>query len=238
MEGGMAVTTNRMHAIKYFMLFTFLSFLFFFFLTTGSFVPGLVSDSYAAEEIKTQPKAESGTEPKTEVGQATKSETKKGTGRSPLMSGSDKEPTVITAQSLTADNKAKTALFTGSVVAKKGDSTFYGDRMLVYYVESGDGENSNIDKIEADGNVKLVRGDRIITSGKCVYYAGDNERAVFTEKPRATENKNIVTGTVMTYYIKEDRSVVENSKIFIVEKAAEGPERKTGSRKSSDKKTK
>jgi len=133
-------------------------------------------------------------------------------------------PTVITSESLTADNKAKTALFTGSVVAKKGDMTLYADRMLVYYIESGGG--SNIDKIDAEGNVKLVRGDRVVTSGKAVYFAGAEERAVFTESPRAAEGKNVVTGTKMTYYMKDDRSVVENSKVFIVEKEQETHDRK------------
>ena len=138
-------------------------------------------------------------------------------------------PTVITSESLTADNKAKTALFTGSVVAKKTDMTLYADRMLVYYSEGGSG--SNIDKIEADGNVKLVRGNRIITSGKMVYYAGKDERAIFTEGPRAAEGKNVVTGTKMTYYMKDDRSVVENSKVFIVEKEPGEQEKKPQDKK-------
>ena len=149
-------------------------------------------------------------------------------------------PTVITSESLTADNKAKTALFTGSVVAKKADSTIYADRMLVYYSEGGSG--SNIDKIEADGNVKLVRGDRVVTSGKMVYYAGTDkdktdERAIFTESPRAAEGKNVVIGTKMTYYMKDDRSVVENSKVFIVEKE-QGTQEKSLRKEPQEKKKK
>jgi len=144
-------------------------------------------------------------------------------------------PTVITSESLTADNKAKTALFTGSVVAKKGDMTLYADRMLVYYIESGGG--SNIDKIDAAGNVKLIRGDRVVTSGKLMYYAGAEERAVFTESPRAAEGKNVVTGTKMTYYMKDDRSLVENSKVFIIEKE-QGPRDRKAVEKNQDKKKK
>jgi len=144
-------------------------------------------------------------------------------------------PTVITSESLTADNKAKTALFTGSVVAKKGDMTLYADRMLVYYIESGGG--SNIDKIDAAGNVKLIRGDRVVTSGKLMYYAGTEERAIFTESPRAAEGNNVVTGTKMTYYMKDDRSLVENSKVFIVEKE-QGPRDRKAANKNQDKKKK
>jgi len=144
-------------------------------------------------------------------------------------------PTVITSESLTADNKAKTALFTGSVVAKKGDMTLYADRMLVYYIESGGG--SNIDKIDAQGNVKLIRGDRVVTSGKLMYYAGAEERAIFTESPRAAEGNNVVTGTKMTYYMKDDRSLVENSKVFIVEKE-QGHRDRRAADKNQDKKKK
>ncbi len=143
-------------------------------------------------------------------------------------------PTIITSESLTADNKAKTALFTGSVVAKKGNMTLYADRMLVYYIESGGG--SNIDKIDAEGNVKLIRGDRVVTSGKLMYFAGPEERAIFTESPRAAEGKNVVIGTKMTYYMKDDRSLVENSKVFIVEKEQGRPERKATDKKQDKKK--
>jgi len=144
-------------------------------------------------------------------------------------------PTIITSESLTADNKAKTALFTGSVVAKKGDTTLYADRMLVYYIEGGSG--SNIDKIDAEGNVKFIRGDRVVTSGKLMYFAGNEERAIFTESPRAVEGKNVVTGTKMTYYMKDDRSLVENSKVFMVEREQGRPERKATD-KNQDKKKK
>jgi|WetSurMetagenome_2_1015567.scaffolds.fasta_scaffold05360_6 lipopolysaccharide export system protein LptA len=190
-------------------------------------------DAFAAGDIKAEPEKSPGHGLKAAPDQADSKVSKKGPGKSSIMGGPGKEPTVITARALTADNKAKTALFTGSVVAKKGDSIFYADRMLVYYVETGDGENSNIDRIEATGHVRLVRVNRIITAGKATYYAGADERVVFSDKPRATEDKNVVTGTLMTYYIRDDRSVVENSKIFIVEKAAASPERKPGSGKAS-----
>lgn len=131
------------------------------------------------------------------------------------------EPTVITSQSLTADNKAKTALFEGSVVARKGDMTFSGDRMLVYY--SDDKGSGTVTKIEAEGNVKLVKGDRVITAQSATYFTAPEEKAVFTGEPRASDGENVITGTRMTYFLKDERSLVENSKVFLVDK-----QRKTG----------
>jgi len=127
-----------------------------------------------------------------------------------------KEPTVVTSQKMTTDQKAKTALFEGNVVTKKGDRTMYADKMLVHYSEEKGG--SNIKEIDAEGNVKLVRGDRVVTSKFAVYYAEPEEYIVFTGEPRASQGENVVTGTKITYFMKDDHSIVENSKVFIVNK--------------------
>jgi len=224
----MAVTVHGGMDMRLDFLFIFSACLFLFAGFTGNY---LIASDAAAEEIK----ADTVKNRNTVTPKPVLKEKKANSGRGQAVGGLDKLPTVITANSLTADNKAKTALFTGSVLARKGDAKFYADRMLVYYIETGDGENSNIDRIEATGNVKLVMNNRIITAGKAVYYAGKRERAVFSDRPRATENKNVLTGSVMTYYIKEDRSVVENSKIFIVEKDDGTLDRKKPDVKSADK---
>ncbi len=127
-----------------------------------------------------------------------------------------KEPTIITSEILTADNKAKTALFEKSVVAKKGEMTLFADKMLVYYSEEKG--SSNIKKIDAEGNVKLIKGDRVVTSKFATYFAEPEERIIFTGEPRASEGENVVTGTKMIYFMKDDRSIVENSKVFLIEK--------------------
>ena len=130
---------------------------------------------------------------------------------------SEKEPTIITSEILTADNKAKTALFERSVVAKKGDMTLFADKMLVYYSEDKDGSTS-IKRIDAEGNVKLIKSDRVVVSKVATYFAEPEERIIFTGEPKATEGENVVTGTKMTYYLKDDRSIVENSKVMLIDK--------------------
>src|SRR5665811_2050912 len=77
-----------------------------------------------------------------------------------------KGPINITSETLTSDNKAHTALFEKNVVAKTTDLTIYSDKMLVYYKEDG----GTVTKIEATGNVKVLRDLRIITSKSAVYY--------------------------------------------------------------------
>jgi lipopolysaccharide export system protein LptA len=122
-------------------------------------------------------------------------------------------PITVTSETLTNDSQHHTALFEKNVVAKTTDMTIYADRMLVYYKEQG----GDVTRIDATGNVKVYKDRRLITSEAAVYYA-DEDKVVFTGDPRAVDGDNVVTGSVITYYIKDDRSVVEHSKVFLKNK--------------------
>ncbi|MBA3060832.1 MAG: hypothetical protein FP832_04160 [Nitrospirae bacterium] len=124
-----------------------------------------------------------------------------------------KGPIVITSQTLLSDNKARTALFEGSVVAKTENMTLYSDKMLVYYAEG----SGNVTKIEAEGRVKLVKKDLVVTSKVANYFA-DEEKIIFTGEPKAIQKGDIITGTKMTYWMKDDRSFVENSRVLLENK--------------------
>lgn len=121
-----------------------------------------------------------------------------------------KGPITVTAETLTADNRAHTAFFEKNVTARTGDMTIYADTMLVFYTEDG----GEVTKIEAAGSVKLSQGNRVITAQKATYFAKE-ERVVFTGDPRAVDGENMVTGSKITFYLREDRSVVENSKVYL-----------------------
>jgi lipopolysaccharide export system protein LptA len=124
-----------------------------------------------------------------------------------------KGPITITSESLTADNKAHTALFEKNVIAKTTDMTIHADWMLVYYKEEG----GDVTKIETKGNVKVYRDTKVITSNEAVYFA-DEEKVIFTGSPRAIDGENVVTGSKIIYYTKDDRSFVENSKVILKNK--------------------
>jgi lipopolysaccharide export system protein LptA len=124
-----------------------------------------------------------------------------------------KGPITITSETLTADNKAHTALFEQHVVAKTTNLTIQADRMLVFYKEDG----GDVTKIESSGNVKVLKEDRIITSKAATYYA-DEEKVVFTGEPRAMDGDNVVSGTKIIYFMTNDRFFVENSKVILKSK--------------------
>ena len=120
-----------------------------------------------------------------------------------------KGPIVITSATLSADASNNTAVFEGSVVATTGDLSMYSDKMTVYYTKDGD-----IEKIEAVGSIKLVKGTRVLTSDKATYLASEG-KITFTGKPKAVEGANTITGSEIVYLINEDRSIVHDSKVYI-----------------------
>jgi lipopolysaccharide export system protein LptA len=126
-------------------------------------------------------------------------------------------PVVITAETLQAESRTNSALFEGSVVATTDDMTLTADRMKVFYTSDG-----AIERMEAEGNVRLVRGSRVVTSRAALYEAA-LQRLVFTGSPRAVEGGSVVTGSRMTYLIAEDRSIVEDSKVFLEQGGARAP---------------
>jgi lipopolysaccharide export system protein LptA len=124
-----------------------------------------------------------------------------------------KGPIIITSEILTADNQTHTALFENSVVARTTDMTIYADRMLVYYNK----DTGNVIRINAEGDVKLIKENRVITSKEATYYA-EGEKVIFSGEPRAVDGENVVTGRKMTYLLNEDRFLVEGSKVFLKNK--------------------
>jgi len=128
----------------------------------------------------------------------------------PCAATADEPPIVITAKTLIADNKNNVVIFEGTVVAKSKDMTIYSDRMEVFYANS----MGEITKILAQGNVKTIKDNRVIFSKEATYLRQE-EKVIFTGEPRAVDGENVVMGTEIVYYIKEDRSVVKDSRIVI-----------------------
>lgn len=122
----------------------------------------------------------------------------------------EEPPIIITAKTLIADNKNNVVIFEGTVVAKSKDMTIYSDRMEVFYANS----MGEITKIFAQGNVKTIKDNHVIFSKEATY-SKQEEKIIFTGEPRVVDGENVVTGTEVIYYLKEDRSVVKSSRVVI-----------------------
>ncbi|MBI4826400.1 MAG: lipopolysaccharide transport periplasmic protein LptA [Nitrospirae bacterium] len=123
-------------------------------------------------------------------------------------------PIVITSDTLTADNKNDTAVFEGSVAATSQDIKIFADKMTVFYSDG----NSKIAKIHAAGNIRVQKEGMSIFSEEAEYIYDDEEKIIFTGNPKVIENDNSITGTRIIYFLKDDRAVIEGSKVLIKNK--------------------
>ncbi|MEN8264358.1 MAG: lipopolysaccharide transport periplasmic protein LptA, partial [Nitrospirota bacterium] len=121
-----------------------------------------------------------------------------------------KSQIIISSETLTADNKNNTAVFEGKVVAKTDDITMYSDKMIVSY----DSKDSKIIKIHALGNVKVNNEERALFSKEAIYIDNE-EKIIFTGNPKVIEGENMITGKQIIFFLKDNRAVVEESRMVI-----------------------
>jgi lipopolysaccharide export system protein LptA len=133
-------------------------------------------------------------------------------------------PIVILSNSLEVDNKQRVVTFTGSVEARKDDMLIRCQKMFVYYTDAEEKKTSQeqktsqknsesqglkIERIVAKGDVKIERTEGgVATAEEAVYYE-DEEKVVLQGKPVVKQGEDYVEGSVITLFLKEDRSVVE-----------------------------
>ena len=146
----------------------------------------------------------------------------------------DKSPIVVTAKGLFADNKKKLAIYKKDVVVKKGDITLYADQVTVRLLPSDGGQKAGqggadvfkgsgkIDTIEAKGSVKIVEQDKTATSDEAVYYS-QSDKIVMTGSPRIWQGQNWLTGSKITYNVKEDTFDVEEARTVLYQEEKEKP---------------
>jgi lipopolysaccharide export system protein LptA len=147
-----------------------------------------------------------------------------GAGEKPA--GGSKHPVVVTSDTLDADNKAKIATFSGTVVAKqlqeKETLFIYCDKLIVHYTDDtekkpgtvpksekkeGLAQQSKIDKIIATGQVKIVQGEDVATGEIATFYNAE-QKIVLTGNPKVWQGKNLVKGEEITVWTRENRSQV------------------------------
>lgn len=111
----------------------------------------------------------------------------------------------ISADRLEVDRKAHTATYAGNVVARDSTLTILADRMDFTFDEA----MQQVQRVRATGHVRIAeRGGREATADTATYFARE-EKVLLEGNARAWQEENVVTGTTMTLYLREDRHVVE-----------------------------
>jgi outer membrane protein assembly factor BamD len=114
------------------------------------------------------------------------------------------KPIDIVSDTMEGFDKEKVVIFKGSVIAKQDDLYIFTDVIETYMNE----ESNEISKAYAKGSVKIVQQDRTATAQEAFF---DNIKREIILKGDVVvfQGQDKITGNVITYYINEDKVVVE-----------------------------
>lgn len=146
----------------------------------------------------------------------------------PSEPGPDAKPMAITSRSMTVKNLDQRVVFEHDVTISKGDMDLSADRVEVVLARPADSggvpplqavgptvlSEDNIERIEANGRVKVVQGKKTATADHAVYHRAQ-ETIVLTGQPETWEEGVKIQGSKITILLKEQRSVVEESRVVI-----------------------
>ncbi len=125
----------------------------------------------------------------------------------------------IASDRLDAYDDKNLILFSGNVVVTKEDVIMNSDRIYLYYAKregtSGDSSggmmsSGRIDRIEAEGNIRVAREDRVVTGDSATFYNGE-QKIIIRGNAEMKEGENVVRGERITFYLNENRGIVESS---------------------------
>jgi len=152
-----------------------------------------------------------------------------------------KEKIHVTADSLSSENNARFAEFTGNVQVTQGDFIIKSDSLKIFYKESGGekkaGTTESIEKIIATGNVKIESEETTALSQQAEYDTNTMIMVLTGEDSRVFDKKNSVTGSKITFNRKDglvkaegDRKKRVNAVFFPAEKTT--PKKEPGKKEA------
>jgi lipopolysaccharide export system protein LptA len=116
-------------------------------------------------------------------------------------------PIIIEADRMVSLEEDNSVLFTGNVDASQANIRIRSDKMTVYYTPPKDGKKQEVTRLKCVGNVEVTR-DEWLGTGKEMNYLAKDRKVILSGDARAWQDKNLVTGDTIIYYLDEGRSEV------------------------------
>lgn len=126
--------------------------------------------------------------------------------------------TEITSRDMTFKGKENLVVFSGDVYVRRPDFELWSDELYVYLKSETDGdetspeagEDDNIEKIVAQGEVRIQGSGREGRSGLLTYFP-DTEVVELEQDPKLIEGRNTVEGKKIVLNLKDNTSRVYGS---------------------------
>lgn len=118
-------------------------------------------------------------------------------------------PVKITSDRMVYDESGKVVSFVGNVVAEHGSLTLWAQKLSAYLASATGKQFSadSIDRIVAEGDVKAQKGKSEGSCGKLTYYV-DKQILKMEKDPKLQDGPNSLSGDVINFYVRENRSEV------------------------------
>jgi lipopolysaccharide export system protein LptA len=110
------------------------------------------------------------------------------------------QPFDITSDRVETYSKENLIVFKGNVMARQKDIVIHADSLEALIIEDGKG----IDRVVADGNVKIQQGIRVASCEKAIFYNID-QKVVLTGDPKVWEGDDLVSGDEIVFDIEKNR---------------------------------
>ncbi len=113
-----------------------------------------------------------------------------------------KNPIDVEAAHLRLDLKSHRSIYTGNVKVRRGTTRITCDRLIAYLVPQ-QGEQLEISRVECDGNVEVVDGNKWASGAHADF---DNVKGllVMTGSPKARQGQNQLFGEKITFDVVND----------------------------------
>lgn len=118
----------------------------------------------------------------------------------PLLEEMRGEPIEITSERVEGLSKENRIFFKGNVIARQKDMVIYSDSLEALLLEDGRG----IERVVADGNVRIQQGIRMASCGKAVFLNRD-QKIFLSGEPKMWEGENMVTGEEIIFDLAKNR---------------------------------
>ena len=119
-----------------------------------------------------------------------------------------KEPVEIEADRLEVDDKNKTAVFIGNVLAVQGATRLRSDRLKATYSAGPDGGRNQVRQIVATGRVHVLSKDDQSADGDWARYDVIGRTIIMGDKVVLRQGQNVIRGTKLTINLDTGRSRV------------------------------
>lgn len=123
--------------------------------------------------------------------------------------GAAGSPVKITSDRMIYDEAKKTVSFVGNVVAVHGKLTLWSETLTAFLTttQGSSLSSDSIDRIVAEGNVRAEKGTSKGSCGKLTYYVS-SQLLKMEDNPKLQDGSNSLSGNVINFYARENRSEV------------------------------